>query len=109
MAEIWRPAERFEIGRSVNLFCAKPKRGRSICSRASRKVKIAGWHIEGFGIFQDFEVRLSDGLTVFLGPNEAGKSTLLGFLRGDAVRFPEPAQQGALSIHRCGAAGTGGG
>jgi uncharacterized protein YhaN len=51
-------------------------------------MRIAGWHIEGFGIFNDFEVSLSDGLTVFLGPNEAGKSTLLGFLRAALFGFP---------------------
>jgi uncharacterized protein YhaN len=51
-------------------------------------VKIGGWHIDGFGIFHDFEVSLSDGLTVFLGPNEAGKSTLLGFLRAALFGFP---------------------
>jgi len=37
-------------------------------------VRIDGWQIEGFGIFHDWEVRgLSAGVTVFLGPNEAGK------------------------------------
>jgi len=51
-------------------------------------VKIGGWHIDGFGIFHDFEASLSDGLTVFLGPNEAGKSTLLGFLRAALFGFP---------------------
>ena len=51
-------------------------------------MRIAGWHIDGFGIFYDHEVSLSDGLTVFLGPNEAGKSTLLGFLRAALFGFP---------------------
>jgi len=51
-------------------------------------MRIGGWHIDGFGIFNDFEVSLSDGLTVFLGPNEAGKSTLLGFLRAMLFGFP---------------------
>jgi uncharacterized protein YhaN len=51
-------------------------------------MRIAGWHVDGFGIFHDFEVSLPDGLTVFLGPNEAGKSTLLGFLRGALFGFP---------------------
>ena len=51
-------------------------------------MRIAGWHIDGFGIFNDFDVNLSDGLTVFLGPNEAGKSTLLGFLRAMLFGFP---------------------
>jgi uncharacterized protein YhaN len=52
-------------------------------------MRIEGWQIEGFGIFRDWEVRgLSSGLTVFLGPNEAGKSTLLGFLRAALFGFP---------------------
>jgi len=45
-------------------------------------MKITGWHIDGFGVFRDYEVRdLGEGLTVFEGPNEAGKSTLLAFVR----------------------------
>jgi uncharacterized protein YhaN len=52
-------------------------------------VRIEGWRIEGFGIFSDCEVRdLGSGLTVFLGPNEAGKSTLLAFLRATLFGFP---------------------
>lgn len=46
------------------------------------QVKFAGWHIDGFGLFNNYEVKnLSAQVTIFLGPNEAGKSTLLGFLR----------------------------
>ena len=53
-------------------------------------MKIRGWSIEGYGVFHDYEVRdLGDGLTVFLGPNEAGKSTLLSFLRGVLFGFPD--------------------
>ncbi len=51
-------------------------------------MRIAGWFIEGFGVFSDFDIRLDPGLTVFLGPNEAGKSTLLGFLRAMLFGFP---------------------
>ncbi len=43
---------------------------------------LRGWRIEGFGRFHAAQVDdLSGGLTVIEGPNEAGKSTLLGFLR----------------------------
>jgi uncharacterized protein YhaN len=53
-------------------------------------MKVKGWFIEGFGIFRDFEVRsLGPGLTVFSGPNEAGKSTLLAFVRGMLFGFPD--------------------
>lgn len=47
---------------------------------------ISGWHIDGFGAFRDEHAAdLPPGLVVFHGPNEAGKSTLLAFLR--AVLF----------------------
>jgi uncharacterized protein YhaN len=53
-------------------------------------VKLDGWSIDGFGVFSDYEVSgLSPGLTVLLGPNEAGKSTLLAFVRGVLFGFPD--------------------
>lgn len=53
-------------------------------------MKIHGWAIDGFGIFRDVQVEgLGAGLTVFLGPNEAGKSTALAFLRGVFFGFPD--------------------
>lgn len=37
---------------------------------------IQSFHIDGFGIFSDVRVEaLSPGLSIFLGQNEAGKST----------------------------------
>ncbi len=52
-------------------------------------MRILGWFIDGFGVFKDYEVRgLPPGLTVFHGPNEAGKSTLLAFIRGVLFGFP---------------------
>lgn len=45
-------------------------------------MRILGWHIEGYGLFADYPVSgLSPGLNIFFGANEAGKSTLLEFLR----------------------------
>ena len=45
-------------------------------------MKLRGWHIAGFGSLVDWRQEdLSGGLNVFYGPNEAGKSTLLAFLR----------------------------
>ena len=45
-------------------------------------MKIRGWEIDGFGALRNSAVRgLPDGLTVVHGANEAGKSTLLEFLR----------------------------
>lgn len=53
-------------------------------------MRIQGFHINGFGIFHDVGVEaLPPGLTVFLGDNESGKSTLLGFLRAMLLGFPD--------------------
>ena len=53
-------------------------------------MRIRGWHIEGFGIHRDWQVdEVSPGLSVFYGPNEAGKSTLLAFLRGVLFGYPD--------------------
>lgn len=53
-------------------------------------MRISGWRIDGFGIFSDATVEdLPTGLTLVTGPNEAGKSTLLAFLRGVLFGFPD--------------------
>ena len=58
---------------------------------------LRGWEIEGFGILRGASMDgLDGGLTLLLGPNEAGKSTLLaflrfvlfGFARGDQQKYP---------------------
>ncbi|HLU46910.1 MAG TPA: AAA family ATPase, partial [Planctomycetota bacterium] len=52
-------------------------------------MKIRAWRVDGFGVFRDYEEgRLSPGLNVFCGPNEAGKTTLLAFLRAMFFGFP---------------------
>ena len=48
-------------------------------------MKIERLKVEGFGHFRQFELELKPGLNVLYGPNEAGKSTLLAFVR--AVLF----------------------
>ena len=46
-------------------------------------MKITSLAIDGFGIFHNTELeRLPQNLVLVLGDNEAGKSTMLGFLRG---------------------------
>jgi uncharacterized protein YhaN len=46
-------------------------------------VRITGLSIDGFGVFSDFQLRdIPPGITVVFGPNEAGKTTLLTFIRG---------------------------
>lgn len=63
-------------------------------------MKIRGWQIDGFGHFHDHrESDLPDGITVFLGPNEAGKSTLLAFLRGMLFGFPTGRQNRYEPLH----------
>jgi uncharacterized protein YhaN len=53
-------------------------------------VKIVGWHVDGFGTLRDYDVDgLGDGVTLISGENEAGKSTLLGFLRAMLFGFPK--------------------
>jgi uncharacterized protein YhaN len=45
-------------------------------------MKITDIKIDGFGVWRDLSLRgLSPELTVFYGPNEAGKSTLMQFMR----------------------------
>jgi uncharacterized protein YhaN len=53
-------------------------------------LKVTGFYINGFGLFRGLRVGgLSQGLSLFLGENESGKSTLLGFLRGILFGFPD--------------------
>src|SRR5678816_4340523 len=45
-------------------------------------MKIENLHIDGFGVWNDKTwTPLSPGLNIFHGPNEAGKSTLMAFIR----------------------------
>lgn len=52
-------------------------------------MRIAAIRIDGYGILADVSVgELPHGLTVISGENEAGKSTLLDFVRGMLFGFP---------------------
>ena len=45
-------------------------------------MNITDLHVDGFGVWSGLALEnLSEGLIVFYGPNEAGKSTLMQFLR----------------------------
>ncbi|MEQ8847372.1 AAA family ATPase [Botrimarina sp.] len=45
-------------------------------------MKLTEIHVDGFGVWHDLQMRdLSSGVTVVYGPNEAGKTTLMHFLR----------------------------
>ena len=51
-------------------------------------MKITDLHVDCFGIWRDLDIaELSEQLTVFFGPNEAGKTTLLHFLRSMLYGF----------------------
>lgn len=51
-------------------------------------MKIANVKIEGFGVWSDLDLgKLDRQLTVFYGPNEAGKTTLLEFIRSMIFGF----------------------
>ncbi|MFC4100091.1 AAA family ATPase [Paenibacillus xanthanilyticus] len=53
----------------------------------------SGLHIEGFGKWSDYRLKLGDGPTVIYGPNEAGKSTILGFARSMLYGFASKANR----------------
>ena len=45
-------------------------------------------YLDGFGRFHQQTIGISEPVTVFYGPNEAGKSTLLAFVRAILFGFP---------------------
>ena len=52
-------------------------------------MRIRNAHIDGFGHFADREIGPFDApLTVLHGPNETGKTTMLGFLRTALFGWP---------------------
>jgi len=56
-------------------------------------MKIVDISVDGFGVWRDLELaELSDKVTVFYGPNEAGKTTLMNFIR--AVLYGCKPEQG---------------
>ncbi|MEG2173200.1 MAG: AAA family ATPase [Desulfovibrionaceae bacterium] len=53
-------------------------------------MRIRSFHMDGFGIFSDVTVpALPAGLSIFLGNNEAGKSTCLDFFRTMLMGYPD--------------------
>ncbi len=61
---------------------------------------IRGWQIDGFGQFRDQRSpELTPGLSVLHGPNEAGKSTLLAFVRGVLFGFPDKRSKGKQPLY----------
>lgn len=57
-------------------------------------MKIKDIHIDGFGVWTDLAVdSLPDGMTLFYGPNEAGKTTLMQFIRASFYGFTPDRRQ----------------
>ena len=58
-------------------------------------MKINGLQVDNFGVWNDLTIGdLPDDITVFYGPNEAGKSTLMNFVRTILFGFsPEKCQR----------------
>lgn len=53
-------------------------------------MRITGLSIDGFGVFHDEEVTdIPAGLSLFLGDNEAGKSTMLAFVHTVLFGYPD--------------------
>ncbi|MFH0911920.1 MAG: AAA family ATPase [Planctomycetota bacterium] len=53
-------------------------------------MRITRIHIDGFGLFHDLTIdAIPRGLSVFCGGNEAGKTTLLAFVRAMFFGFPD--------------------
>ena len=51
-------------------------------------MKLLALEIEGYGVWSGLKFqRMSEGLNVVYGPNEAGKSTLLHFIRSSLYGF----------------------
>jgi len=62
-------------------------------------VRIEAIRIDGYGIHSGLEIKdLPPGLTIVAGPNEAGKTTILDFIRGVLFDFPNRAKR-TLPFH----------
>ena len=62
-------------------------------------MKIKKIHIDGFGKLHDLDIELGDGINVFCGQNEAGKSTLHMFIRSVLYGASNKRRLGARSIY----------
>jgi uncharacterized protein YhaN len=62
-------------------------------------MRIEAIRIDGYGIHSGLEINdLPPGLTIVTGPNEAGKTTILDFIRGVLFDFPNRAKR-TLPFH----------
>ncbi|MDR6885440.1 AAA family ATPase [Bacillus sp. 3255] len=70
-------------------------------------MKIVSIHVEGFGSLRQRQLETDSPLVLFYGANEAGKSTLMGFVRAVLFGFP-PRQRGAERYEPLGGGAHGG-
>jgi len=53
-------------------------------------MRLSGFHINGFGIYHEHPIQeIPEGIIVFLGNNEGGKTTLMEFIRSILFGFPK--------------------
>ena len=70
-------------------------------------MKITNIEVDGYGVWSGLRIeRLSDSLNVFYGPNEAGKTTLLQFIRSMLYGFSPTRQRYLPPLHGGRAGGT---
>lgn len=63
-------------------------------------MRITDLEIEGFGVWSGLRIeKFSDSLNVLYGPNEAGKTTLLQFIRSMLYGFPSSRQKYLPPVH----------
>jgi len=63
-------------------------------------VKITGLEVDGFGVWSRLKLGpLSEGLNVFFGPNEAGKTTLMQFVRSVLYGFTPARRRYLPPVH----------
>ncbi len=63
-------------------------------------MKINGLKIDGYGVWSGLEIeKLSDGVNVLYGPNEAGKTTLLQFVRSMLYGFSPSGRRYFPPVH----------
>ena len=63
-------------------------------------MRITDLEVEGFGVWSGLRIeKLGEALNVLYGPNEAGKTTLLQFLRSMFYGFSPPRRRYLPPVH----------
>ncbi len=83
-------------------FYGKNRQNLCLAAKAATweiHLKIRKIHIDGFGKLRDIDIEPGEGITVFGGRNEAGKSTLHLFIRSILYGASTKRRLGAKSVH----------